>query len=83
MEVARLVVTAIEFVDQAIQNGTVIARVFKNSNHAGEKELSAVQRLEAQRYTLELWQRIWDAKAAARHRDTLEEGFQDIWGDKG
>lgn len=83
MEVARLVVTAIEFVDQAIQNGTVIARVFKNTNHAGEKELSAVQRLEAQRYTLELWQRIWDAKAAARHRDTLEEGFQDIWGDKG
>jgi hypothetical protein len=83
MEVARLVVSAIEFVDQAIQNGTVIARVFKNSTLAGEQVLSATQRLEAQKYTLELWQRIWKSKAAARRQATLEQGFQDLWGEKG
>lgn len=80
MEVAGLVFGAIGFVDQAIKNGTTIAKVFRDSSTAGKQVLNTTQRLEAQRYTLDLWQRTWNSKAQQRAKATLEDGFRDLWG---
>ncbi|KAF2494482.1 hypothetical protein BU16DRAFT_589361 [Lophium mytilinum] len=83
MEVAGLVISAIGFVDLAIKNGTTLARLFRDSSQAGKQLVNATQRLEAQKYTLELWQRTWNTKARQRHKDNLEDGFKDLWGEEG
>ncbi|KAF2802211.1 uncharacterized protein BDZ99DRAFT_468995 [Mytilinidion resinicola] len=83
MEVAGLVISAIGFVDLAIKNGTTLARVLRDSSQAANQVVNATQRLEAQKYTLELWQRTWNTKARQRRKDNLEDGFKDLWGEEG
>jgi hypothetical protein len=78
MEAAGLVISALGFVDLAIKNGTTLARVFRDSSEAGKQVVNATQRLEAQKYTLELWQRTWNKKARQRYKDNLEDGFKDL-----
>jgi hypothetical protein len=83
MEVAGLTISAIAFVDSAIKSGTTLARVFRDSGDAGKQVYNATQRLETQKYTLELWKRAWQAKARQQQSTTLEDGYRHLWGEEG
>jgi len=83
MDVVGLTLSAIGFVDSAIKSGTTLARIFKDCGDAGKQVYNATQRLEAQKYTLELWQRAWENKAKQQHKTTVEDGLQYVWGDNG
>lgn len=83
MEVAGLLLSAISFVDSAAKTGSMLAQLFKDSEDAGKHVYNAAQRLEAQKYTLELWQGIWTAKAQRKLKPTVEDGLRETWGDEG
>lgn len=85
MDIAGLTFSAIAFVEQAIKTGTFLAKTFKDSGEAGKNVYNAVQRLEAQKYTLELWGRSWQAKARLQQpiSGSIEDGYYKIWGESG
>jgi hypothetical protein len=66
MEVAGLVFSAIAFVNEAIKTGTTLARIFRDCDEAGKRIHDVTVRLDAQKYTLVLWRRAWEAKASPK-----------------
>jgi hypothetical protein len=83
MEVVAFTLSAIGFVDSAIKSGTSLARIFKDCGDAGKHISNATQRLEAQKYTLELWQKVWERKAKQQQRPTVEDSLRNLWGENG
>jgi hypothetical protein len=83
MEVAGLVISAVGFVDLGIRSGSTLAKVFRNCGDAGKQMSNTTERLEAQKFTLELWERRWQEKARQQHNTTLEDGYRQVWGEEG
>jgi hypothetical protein len=85
MDVAGLTFSAIAFVDQAIKTGTTLAKIFRDCGDAGKHVYNATVRLEAQKYTLELWKKAWKAKALTKQSTggALEDGYRRLWGEEG
>src|SRR6266480_2302529 len=82
MEVASLVISAVAFLDQAVKTGTTLSKLARTYPDAGRQIHNATRRLEAQRYTLQLWQNIWKQKAT-KDSAPLAENFVQLWGADG
>jgi hypothetical protein len=91
MDVVGLALSAIAFVDSAIESGTTLARIFRDCGDAGKQMCNAIQRLEAQKYTLTLWKRSWEAKARQQQQQqqlqqqgtTIDDAYRHLWGFEG
>jgi len=83
MEVVGLVITAVAFVDQAVKTGSILVRLARAYPDAGHQISNAAARLEAQRYTLKLWQDAWMQKAERQRPVALADKFRAMWGSDG
>jgi hypothetical protein len=83
MDVASFVFAAVGFVDQAIKTGTVLKKLIRDYPLVGNTIVSAIVRLEAQKYTLELWHNLWVDKASRRSPGPVDAGLKEIWGERG
>jgi hypothetical protein len=83
MEVAGLILTAIAFLDPAIRAGKALSEVAKDYPTAGKQIHNATRRLEAQKYTLQVWESTWTRRALGHRKHNIEDGYREIWGSEG
>ncbi|KAF8245646.1 hypothetical protein K440DRAFT_662695 [Wilcoxina mikolae CBS 423.85] len=81
--IASLVLSAIAFVDQAIKIGYSLSQFVREASEVGKQLVNATVRLEAQRYTLQLWEETWRKRANGRGGGDTDEGFIQLWGERG
>ncbi|MCJ1249236.1 hypothetical protein MMC30_006459 [Trapelia coarctata] len=85
MDVVSFVFAALGFVNQAINTGTVLRKLVQDYPTVGNTIVNAIVRLEAQKYTLELWHSIWTEKAIHKYLTSVstEESLKQLWGNQG
>ncbi|MCJ1290142.1 hypothetical protein MMC34_001678 [Xylographa carneopallida] len=85
MDVVSFVFAALGFVDQAVKTGTVLKKLVQQYPVVASTIINAVVRLEAQKYTLQLWHQIWTEKAAQKFPggSSTESSLQELWSEQG
>jgi hypothetical protein len=83
MDVASFLFAAVGFVDQAIKIGTILKKLIRDYPLVGNTIVSAIVRLEVQKYTLELWHNLWVDKASRRSPGPVDSGMKEIWSERG
>ena len=83
MEVAGLLLSAIALLDPAIKAGKALYEVSGSNPAVARQVINTTRRLEAQRYSLKIWESTWTKKALSRGRPSLEDTFQELWGSNG
>src|SRR5262245_5275706 len=83
MEVAGLLLSAIALLEPAIKAGKVLYEVSGGNPVVARQISNTTRRLEAQRYSLKIWESTWTKKALNLGKASLEDSFQELWGSSG